>query len=65
MINFIIVIDDGIDFIDVIIIGMGCGVGNLKMELLFIYFNKYYGLNVDFNVFGNIIIIFILLFEKY
>ena len=65
LINSITAIDDGIDFIDATITGMGRGAGNLKMELLLTYLNKHHGLNVDFNVLGNIITTFTPLLEKY
>lgn len=64
MINSITAIDDGIDFIDATITGMGRGAGNLKMELLLTYLNKHHGLNVDFNVLGNIITTFTPLLEN-
>ena len=64
LINSITAIDDGIDFIDATITGMGRGAGNLKMELLLTYLNKHHGLNVDFNVLGNIITTFTCFLEQ-
>ena len=64
LINTLISIDNGVDFVDGTILGMGRGAGNLKMELLLTYLNKQ-GLDVDFNVLGDIITVFQPLLEKY
>ena len=56
---------NGIDYVDATITGMGRGAGNLKMELLLTYLNKHEGLEVDFNVLGDVITAFAPLKEKY
>ena len=65
LINTLTAIDNGIDYVDATITGMGRGAGNLKMELLLTYLNKHAGLNVDFNVLGEVISAFMPLKEKY
>lgn len=65
LINTVTAIDNGIDFVDATITGMGRGAGNLKMELLLTYLNKHNGLDVDFNVLGDVITAFVPLQEKY
>ncbi|MBS5528127.1 MAG: aldolase catalytic domain-containing protein [Prevotella sp.] len=65
LINTVTAIDNGIDFVDATITGMGRGAGNLKMELLLTYLNKYNKLDVDFNVLGDVITVFSPLLEKY
>lgn len=47
LINTLTAIECGVDFVDATILGMGRGAGNLNMELLLTYLNKYYGLDVD------------------
>lgn len=63
--NTLTAIDCGIDYVDATITGMGRGAGNLKMELLLTYLNKHKGLEVDFNVLGDVITAFMPLKEKY
>ncbi len=65
LINTVTAINHGVDFVDATITGMGRGAGNLKMELLLTYLNKHNGLNVDFNVLGDVITAFTPLLEKY
>lgn len=65
LINTLTAIDYGIDYVDATITGMGRGAGNLKMELLLTYLNKHNGLDVDFNVLGNVITAFEPLKQKY
>lgn len=65
LINTLTAIDNGIDYVDATITGMGRGAGNLKMELLLTYLNKHKGLDVDFNVLGDVISAFAPLKEKY
>ncbi len=64
LINTLISIDNGVDFVDGTILGMGRGAGNLKMELLLTYLNRQ-GLDVDFNILGDIITVFQPLLEKH
>lgn len=64
LINSITAIDCGVDYVDATILGMGRGAGNLNMELLLTYLNKD-GLDVDFNVLGDVITTFTPLYEKY
>lgn len=65
LINTLTAIDNGIDYVDATITGMGRGAGNLEMELLLTYLNKHKGLEVDFNVLGDVITTFAPLKEKY
>lgn len=62
--NTLTAIDCGVDFVDATILGMGRGAGNLNMELLLTCLNKN-GLEVDFNVLGDVISVFQPLLEKY
>lgn len=62
--NTLTAIESGVDFVDATILGMGRGAGNLNMELLLTYLNKE-GLEVDFNVLGDVITTFTPLYEKY
>ena len=64
LINSLTAIECGVDYVDGTILGMGRGAGNLKMELLLTYLNKE-GLEVDFNVLGDVITAFTPLLEKY
>jgi 4-hydroxy 2-oxovalerate aldolase len=65
LINTVTAIDSGVDYVDATILGMGRGAGNVKMELLLTYLNKYYGLQVDFNVLGDVITVFSDLLQRY
>lgn len=64
LINTLTAIDCGIDYVDATILGMGRGAGNLNMELLLTYLNKK-GLDVDFNVLGDVITTFQPLYEQH
>lgn len=64
LINSLVAIECGVDFVDATILGMGRGAGNLNMELLLTYLNKS-GLDVNFNVLGDVITAFQPLYEKY
>lgn len=64
LINTLTAIECGVDYVDATILGMGRGAGNLKMELLLTYLNKE-GLDVDFNVLGDVITTFTPLLQKY
>ena len=65
LINTLTAINEGVGYVDATILGMGRGAGNLKMELLLTYLNKNYGLDLDFNVLGEVVSAFTPLFEKY
>jgi 4-hydroxy 2-oxovalerate aldolase len=65
LVNTITAIDNGVDYVDATILGMGRGAGNLKTELLLTYLNKHYNLDVDFNVLGDVISTFSRLLQKY
>lgn len=64
LINTLTAIDCGADYVDATILGMGRGAGNLNLELLLAYLNKR-GLNVDFNVLGDVITAFQPLCEQH
>ena len=64
LINTLTAIECGVDYVDATILGMGRGAGNLKIELLLTYLNKE-GLEVDFNVLGDVISSFTPLLQKY
>lgn len=64
LINTLTAIECGVDYADATILGMGRGAGNLNMELLLTYLNKE-GLNVDFNVLGDVITAFYPLYEEH
>lgn len=64
LINTLTAIEEGCDFVDATILGMGRGAGNLNMELLLTALNKE-GLEVDFNVLGDVVEAFKPLLEKY
>lgn len=55
----------GVDYVDATILGMGRGAGNLNMELLLTFLNAHEGLQVDFNVLGDVITAFTPLKEQY
>ncbi len=65
LINTVTAIKLGVDYVDATILGMGRGAGNLNMELLLTYLNAHEGLQVDFNVLGDVITAFTPLMEKY
>lgn len=62
--NTLTAIECGVDSVDGTILGMGRGAGNLNIELLLTYLNRQ-GLEVDFNVLGDVITAFQPLFDKY
>lgn len=64
LINTLTAINCGVDFVDATILGMGRGAGNVNMELLLTFLNKK-GLEVDFNVLGDVITAFQPLYENY
>lgn len=64
LINSLTAIECGVDYVDGTILGMGRGAGNMKMELLLTVLNKK-GLEVDFNILGDVISVFTPLLEKY
>ncbi|MDR2408827.1 MAG: aldolase catalytic domain-containing protein, partial [Bacteroidales bacterium] len=65
LINTLTAIDHGVDYVDATILGMGRGAGNLKTELLLTYLNRYYNLDVDFSILGDVITAFSELLRKY
>lgn len=65
LINTITAMQLGVDYVDATILGMGRGAGNLNMELLLTYLNAYQGMQVDFNVLGDVITAFTPLYEQY
>lgn len=65
LINTLTAIDLGLDYVDCTVLGMGRGAGNLNTELLLTYLNAQHGLEVDFNVLGDVITAFTPLYEKY
>ena len=65
LINTITAMKLGVDYVDATILGMGRGAGNLNMELLLTYLNAHEGMQVDFNVLGDVISAFNPLMEKY
>lgn len=64
LINTITAIDCGVDYVDATILGMGRGAGNLNMELLLTFLNKQ-GINVDFNILGDVVSAFNPLLSQY
>ncbi|WP_028902269.1 aldolase catalytic domain-containing protein [Prevotella sp. P6B4] len=65
LINTITAMRLNVDYVDATILGMGRGAGNLNMELLLTYLNAHDGLQVDFNVLGDVITAFTPLMEQY
>ena len=55
--NTLAAVECGIDSVDATVLGMGRGAGNLNMELLLTALNRE-GLEVDFNVLGDLILAF-------
>ena len=64
LINTLTAIECGIDYADATILGMGRGAGNLNMELLLTCLAKG-GLEVDFNVLGEVVETFKTLYEEH
>ena len=62
--NTLTAIECGVDSVDVTILGMGRGAGNLNTELLLTYLNKD-GLDVDFNALSDVITAFQPLLDTY
>jgi len=65
LINTITAMKLGVEYVDATILGMGRGAGNLNMELLLTYLNAHEGMQVDFNVLGDVITAFTPLMEQY
>ncbi len=65
LINTLTAIDLGLEYVDSTVLGMGRGAGNLNTELLLTVLNAQQGLEVDFNVLGDVITAFTPLYEKY
>lgn len=65
LINTITAMKLGVDYVDATILGMGRGAGNLNMELLLTYLNAHEGMQVDFNVLGDVITAFSPLYEQH
>ena len=63
--NTLIAIENGVEFIDSTILGMGRGAGNLKTELLLTYLKSNKNLDVDLNIVAKITEIFQPLLDKY
>ena len=62
--NTLTAIECGIDSVDATVLGMGRGAGNLNTELLLTALNKQ-GMDVDFNVLGDLISAFRPLLDEY
>ena len=65
LINTVTAIKLGVDYVDATILGMGRGAGNLNMELLLTFLNAHEGMQLDFNVLGDVISAFTPLMDKY
>ncbi|MGO3182957.1 MAG: aldolase catalytic domain-containing protein [Aequorivita sp.] len=65
LLNSLMAIDLGVDFIDSTILGMGRGAGNLKTELLLTVLNQKNDLEVNFNELEKAVTAFKPLKEKY
>lgn len=65
LINTITAMKLGCDYVDATILGMGRGAGNLNMELLLTYLNSHEGMQLDFNVLGDVISAFTPLMEQH
>ncbi len=65
LINTITAMKLNVEYVDATILGMGRGAGNLNMELLLTYLNAHKGLQVDFNVLGDVIMAFTPLLVQY
>ena len=64
LINTLAAIDCGAEWVDATVLGLGRGAGNLKLELLLTFLSKR-GLEVDFNVLGEVVSHFSTLHAKY
>ena len=64
LINTLTALENGVEFVDATILGMGRGAGNLNMELLLTFLNKHQNLPVDFNRLGDVIQAFEPLLQK-
>lgn len=64
LINTLTAIEEGCEFVDTTVLGMGRGAGNLNLELLLTVLNKR-NLNVDFNILGDVVSVFLPLQNKY
>lgn len=64
LINTLTAIENGVDFVDATILGMGRGAGNLNMELLLTVLSQR-GIEVDFNVLGEAVSTIQPLYDKY
>ena len=64
LINTLTAIECGAEWVDATVLGMGRGAGNLKLELLLAYLNKG-GLEVDFNMLGEVVRCFSTLQARY
>ena len=65
LINTITAMKLNVEYVDATILGMGRGAGNLNMELLLTYLNAHEGMQLDFNVLGDVITAFTPLLEKH
>lgn len=65
LINSLTAMKFNCEYIDATILGMGRGAGNTKTELLLTYLNAHEGLDVNFNVLGDVISTFTPLMNKY
>jgi 4-hydroxy 2-oxovalerate aldolase len=63
--NTLVAIENGIDIIDSTVLGMGRGAGNLKLELILMYFKINKIFDVDLNILGKLIELFNPLLNKY
>lgn len=64
LVNSLTAIEEGCEYVDATILGMGRGAGNLNMELLLTHLAKE-KLDVDFNVLGDVIEAFKPLYEQH
>ena len=64
LVNTLTAMEEGCEYVDATILGMGRGAGNSNMELLLTYLAKE-GLDVDFNVLGDVIEAFKPLYEQH
>lgn len=65
LINTLTAMELGVEYVDATILGMGRGAGNLNLELLLTALNAKHGLDVDFNLLGELISTFTPLHEKH